>query len=176
MLLQRFAPLSEPLPLNGGLIHRYLRDGLLAFDALLDHVKAFMQEHGVRLLKSKKTERPLEISGQYLLFSYLTAALNTIQGYVTIESISGAGEIDIMAFHRGRRFIIETKIWYDKTRYEEGKAQLVRYLQAAGLHKGHLVIFDEHPGKNPLIDDQGESFELTVNEKVLRIYLVGVEV
>lgn len=67
-------------------------------------------------------------------------------------------------------------IWYDKTRYEEGKAQLVRYLQAAGLHKGYLVIFDEHLEKNPLIDEQGESFELTVDEKVLRIYLVDVEV
>ena len=135
-----------------------------------------MTEHGVRLLKSAKTGRPLEISGQYLLLSYLTAALDTIQGYVTLESVSSAGEIDIMAFYRSQRFIVETKIWYDMARYEAGKVQLLRYLTAAGLHKGYLVIFDEQLDQNPLLADQSERFEVTVDEKVLRIYLVGVEV
>lgn len=176
MLLQRFAASSEPLPINGGLVHRYLVDGLLNFDALLDHFRAFMTEHGVRLLKSAKTGRPLEISGQYLLLSYLGAALDSIQGSVTIESVSSAGEIDILAFYRSQRFIVETKIWYDKAKYEEGKKQLVRYLQAAGLHKGYMVIFDEQLDRNPLLTDQSETFEITVDEKVLRIYLVGIEV
>ena len=176
MLLLRFATPPEPLPIDGGLVHRYLVDGLLNFDALLDHFRAFMTEHGVRLLKSAKTGRPLEISGQYLLLSYLTAALDTIQGYVTLESVSSAGEIDIMAFYRSQRFIVETKIWYDMARYEAGKVQLLRYLTAAGLHKGYLVIFDEQLDQNPLLADQSERVEVTVDEKVLRIYWVGVEV
>ena len=176
MLLLRFATPPEPLPIDGGLVHRYLVDGLLNFDALLDHFRAFMTEHGVRLLKSAKTGRPLEISGQYLLLSYLTAALDTIQGYVTLESVSSAGEIDIMAFYRSQRFIVETKVWYDMARYEAGKVQLLRYLTAAGLHKGYLVIFDEQLDQNPLLADQSELFEVTVDEKILRIYLVGVEV
>jgi len=149
---------------------------LLNFDALLDHFKAFMQEHGVRLLKSAKTDRPLEISGQYLLFSYLTAALNMIQGYVTLESISSAGEIDILAFYRGYRFIIETKIWYGQARYDEGKQQLLRYLHAAGLSKGYLVIFDEQLQANPLLASQGDIFDVTVDGKTLRIYLIGVTI
>lgn len=176
MLLLRFAASPEPLPVDGGVVQRYLVDGLLNFDALLDHFKAFMTEHGVRLLKSTKTGRPLEISGQYLLLSYLGAALNSIQGYVTIEAVSSAGEIDIMAFYRGQRFIIETKIWYDNAKYEAGKAQLVRYLQAAGLNKGYLVIFDEKLEQNPLLNNQSDTFEVTVDEKTLRVYLVGVEV
>jgi hypothetical protein len=176
MLLLRFAAPSEPLPVNGGLVHRYLVDGLLNFDALLDQFRAFMTEHGVRLLKSAKTGRPLEISGQYLLLSYLGASLDSIQGYVTIESVSSAGEIDILAFYRSQRFIVETKIWYNKAKYEEGKKQLARYLQVAGLHKGYMVIFDEQLDQNPLLTDQSETFEITVDEKVLRIYLVGVEV
>lgn len=176
MLLLRFAAPPEPLPVNGGLVHRYLVDGLLNFDALLDHFKAFMTEHGVRLLKSAKTGRPLEISGQYLLLSYLGAALDSIQGYVTLESISSAAEIDILAFYRSQRFIVETKIWYDRASYEAGKAQLVRYLQAAGLHKGYLVIFDEKLNQNPLMTEHSATFEVTVEEKTLRIYLVGVEV
>ena len=135
-----------------------------------------MTEHGVRLLKSAKTGRPLEISGQYLLLSYLTAAMNSVQGFVTIESVSSAGEMDILAFYRGQRFIVEAKIWYDNAKYKEGKGQLVRYLQAAGLPKGYLIIFDEKLNENPLMADHRETFEVTLDEKVLRIYLVGVTV
>jgi hypothetical protein len=39
-----------------------------------------------------------------------------------------------------------------------------------------MVIFDEQLDQNPLLTDQSETFEITVDEKVLRIYLVGVEV
>jgi hypothetical protein len=64
MLLLCFVSPDDAVPVNG----------FLNFDGLLDHCKAFMTEHGVRLLKNAKTERPLEISGQYLLLSYPTAA------------------------------------------------------------------------------------------------------
>ena len=146
------------------------------FDPLLDHFKAFMEEHGVRLLKSEKTQRPLEISGQYLLFSYLTAALQSVGGYVVIESVSSAGEIDLLAFYREQRFIVETKIWYGNAKYEAGKTQLVDYLRAAGLEKGYLIIFDENVSANPLLTTEGDRFELTVDGKTLRVYLIGVAV
>jgi len=61
-------------------------------EGLLDSFKAMMEEHGVRLLRSKKTDRPLEIGGQYLLLSYLTAALDSIGGHVTLEAVNSAGE------------------------------------------------------------------------------------
>jgi hypothetical protein len=118
----------------------------------------------------------LEISGQYLLLSYLEAAFNGMQGFVTIESVSSAGEMDLLAFYRGQRFIVEAKIWYDNSRYEEGKKQLVRYLRAAGLSKGYLVIFDEQLTSNPLLKEQGEVFEVLLDGKTLRIYLIGIEV
>ncbi len=102
-----------------------------------------MEEHGVRLLKSETTTRPLEISGQYLLLSYLTAALRSLGGYVTIEALSTAGEMDILAFYREQRFIVETKIWYGQARYEEGKKQLADYIDKLGCDKeGWLVVFD----------------------------------
>jgi len=84
--------------------------------------------------------------------------------------------MDILAFYRDQRFIVEAKIWYDNTSYQKGKAQLVRYLQAADLSKGYLVIFDEKLEENPLLADHRETFEVTLNAKVLRIYLVGVAV
>lgn len=175
VLILTFAPTWDADFPHDQLRHQHIINGTINFDALLEQFKAFMTEHGVRLLKSAKSGRPLEISGQYLLLSYLTAALNSVQGFVTIESVSSAGEMDILAFYRGQRFIVETKIWYDKPRYEAGKAQLVRYLQAADLPKGYLVIFDEQLAANPLLTEHNEIFETTVDGKRLRIYFIGVE-
>ena len=178
MLVKAFAPSHDLIrrATNGGFQHRYLVDGLLHFDLLLDHFKAFMEEHGVRLLQSEKTLRPLEISGQYLLLSYLTAALQTIGGHVTIESMSSGGEIDLLAFYRGQRFIIETKIWYGDARYEQAKAQLLTYLRAANLDKGYLIIFDERMETNTLLAAAGDRFTLTLEGKTLCVYLIGVTV
>ncbi|MCE7986735.1 MAG: hypothetical protein DYG89_36640 [Caldilinea sp. CFX5] len=178
MLIKAFAPTHDLIrqATNGAVQHRYLVEGMLHFDQLLDHFKAFMEEHGVHLLKSEKTQRPLEISGQYLLFSYLTAALQSVGGYVVIESVSSAGEIDLLALYHGQRFIIETKIWYNNAKYEAGKTQLVDYLRAAGLEKGYLVIFDENVTANPVLTAEGDRFELTVDGKILRVYLIGVAV
>jgi hypothetical protein len=176
MLVKTFAPTHALIKqaTNGSIQNLFLTEGELQFDRLLDHFKAFMQEHGVRLLKSEKTERPLEISGQYLLLSYLTAALQSLGGYAVVESVSSAGEIDILAFYRGRRFIIETKIWYGEKRYQVSKEQLVHYLRAASLDKGYLVIFDEKLDENPLRKTENETFETTLDHKLIRVYLIGI--
>ncbi|MEM7128083.1 MAG: AAA-like domain-containing protein [Chloroflexota bacterium] len=176
ILILTFAPSWNEEFDYGDLHNSHIVNGTINFGALLEAFKAFMTEHGVRLLKSAKSGRPLEISGQYLLLSYLSAALNSVQGTVTIESVSTAGEMDILAFYRGQRFIVETKIWRGNAKYEEGKAQLLRYLTAAGLATGYLLIFDENLATNPVKAEQGEVFDLTLDEKIVNVYLVSVKV
>ena len=176
VLLLTFTPALPEYQPNGTVRHRYLVDGLLNFAGLLASFQAFMIEHGVRLLKSAKTGRPLEMSGQYLLLSYLTAALNSIQGFVTIESMSAAGEMDILAFYQGERFIIETKIWYGMAKYEEGKQQLADYLQAADLERGYMVIFDEQLDDNPLFAAHGDMFDVAHENRRLQVYFIRVDV
>lgn len=55
MLVKAFAPSHTLIrqALNGSVQNRFVVDGALHFDALLDAFKAFMQEQGVRLLKSE---------------------------------------------------------------------------------------------------------------------------
>ena len=152
LLVKTFAPshsLIRQVPITElQVYHRFMVEDILDTDSLMDSFKDFMEEHGVRLLKSEATNNPLEISGQYMLLSYLTAVLSSIDGYATVESLSVAGEMDIVGFHRGQRFIIETKIWYGKAKYEQGLTQLSNYLRAAGLQKGYMVIFDHKKDSN----------------------------
>jgi hypothetical protein len=101
---------------------------------------------------------------------------NSVGGHVTIESLSSAGEMDILAFYRDRRFIVETKIWYSRATFEQGQEQLVNYLQAANLPKGYLVVFDEKVEANPLLAEAGAIFETQSEAKKIRVYLIGVKV
>jgi len=145
MLILTFTPPDNAIlpEMNGSFRHRYVVEGILDFERLLTSFQQMMQEHGITLVRSKKTERPLEIGGQYLLLSYLTAALDTIGGYVTLESVNSAGEMDLVVFYQGTRFIIETKIWYGAKLFAEGQIQLAGYLQAAAQDKGYIVLFSE---------------------------------
>lgn len=176
MLLLRFATPHADMPIDRANLSHYVVDGVLHFDGLLDGFKSFMEEHGVRLMRSEATGRPLEMSGQYLLLSYLSAAMSNVGGHVTIESLQSAGEMDLMAFYRGTRFIVETKIWNGKAALELGKAQLCAYLEAAGLNKGYLVVFDENRTRNPVAAKLGSVFEVRINDRLLRVYLVSVKV
>ena len=174
MLILTFTPPSGDIPINGSVHHRYVIEGILDMDALLDAFQQMMTEHGIRLLRSKKTDRPLEIGGQYLLLSYLTAALDTIGGYVSLEAINSAGEMDLQVFYRGTRFIIETKIWYGPKRFKQGQQQLASYLAAARLDKGYIVLFSEQTLAETLEAGGDAPFEATVQDKQVRTYVVVI--
>lgn len=136
--------------LNGSFHHRYVLDGVLDFEGVLTGFQRMMTEHGIRLLRSKQTNQPLEIGGQYLLLSYLTASVETIGGYISLESVNSAGEMDVVVFYRGERFIIETKIWYSLKRFKQGQQQLAAYLKASGQTKGYMVVFCQEEAAVPL--------------------------
>jgi len=178
MLILTFSPTNGDIPtdspFHGSFRHRYVVDGILNMDGLMDGFKRMMEEHGVQLLRSKQTYRPLEIGGQYLLLSYLTAALDSIGGYVALESINSAGEMDLVAVYRGARFIIETKVWYGKKRFEQGQVQLVGYLNAANLDKGYIVLFSEKDVSGQLEISDNQPFEVNIMGKHLRQYPIVI--
>lgn len=174
MLILTFTPANGDLPLNGSFRHRYLVGGVLDMAGLLDSFKAMMEEHGIRLLRSKQTDRPLEIGGQYLLLSYLTAALDSIGGHVTLGAVNSAGELDLLVFYRSSRFIIETKIWYGAKRFEAGQEQLAAYLTAANLERGYIVLFSEQSLAAALGPEAGNPFEVMVGAKGIRVYPVVI--
>jgi hypothetical protein len=169
-----FTPPNGDVPINGSIRHRYVIEGVLNMDGLLDGFKDMMEEHGVRLLRSKQADRPLEIGGQYLLLSYLTAALDSIGGHVVLEAINSAGEMDLTVLYREARFVIETKVWYGKKRFEAGQQQLAGYLQAAHLDKGYIVLFSEKVLTEEMGERAATPFEITVLGKQMRVYPIVI--
>ncbi|MEM7132274.1 MAG: ATP-binding protein [Chloroflexota bacterium] len=178
MLILTFSPSNGDVPtgspVHGSFRHRYIVDDVLNMDGLMDSFKRMMEEHGIQLLRSKQTYRPLEIGGQYLLLSYLTAALDSIGGYVALESINSAGEMDLVVVYHGTRFIIETKVWYGKKRFEDGQMQLIGYLNAASLDKGYIVLFSEKDVSADLERPDNQPFEVDLMGKTLRQYPIVI--
>ncbi|MBV7335176.1 ATP-binding protein [Chloroflexi bacterium TSY] len=174
MLILTFTPSNGDVPVNGNIRHRYLIEGVLDMDGLLNGFKTMMEEHGVPLLRSNKTNRPLEIGGQYLLLSYLTAALDSIGGNVALETINSAGEMDLVVFFRGTRFIIETKIWYGKKRFIDGQQQLVNYVTAANLNKGYIVLFSEQDISAEVGAPDNRPIDTVLDGKQVQIYPIVI--
>ncbi|MEM7539133.1 MAG: ATP-binding protein [Chloroflexota bacterium] len=178
MLILTFSPANGDVPTDlhvyGSFRHRYIVDDILNMDGLMDGFKRMMEEQGVQLLRSKQTDRPLEIGGQYLLLSYLTAALDSVGGHVVLESINTAGEMDLVVIYQAARFIIETKVWYGKERFEDGQAQLVGYLTAASLDKGYIVLFSEKDVSSDLSRPDNQPFEVDLTGKTLRQYPIVI--
>lgn len=168
-LIRVFTPPHNGETINGSARHRYVVEGVLNFEGLLESFQRMMQEHGITLLRSKKTDRPLEIGGQYLLLSYLTAALDSIGGHVTLESLNSAGEMDLLVFYQRERFVIETKIWYTAKRFQAGQQQLADYLTAADQKKGYIVLFSEQP-----VDPAAIQFDRVIDGRHLLTYLVMI--
>ncbi len=111
---------------------------------LLANFHDFIARAGYRILQVPDT--PQEFVGQYLLFGYLDAFVQKIQGFMYLEVRSGRGRMDLIILHQQAKYIVETKIWEGNKRYQAGKKQLAKYLKLEGILEGYYVVF-EHRAK-----------------------------
>ena len=140
--------------------------GELDMEALLNNFRDFIARVGFRILQVPGL--PRESVGQHLLASYLDAFVQMVGGDMYLELPTGRGRMDLVVFHKNRKYIVEIKIWQGAQGYEGGKEQLAAYLKSEGVSEGYYVVFDH--GKNPNPRDETE----TVNGLRIRSYVIPV--
>ena len=140
--------------------------GELDMEALLNNFRDFIARVGFRILQVPGL--PRESVGQHLLASYLDAFVQMVGGDMYLELPTGRGRMDLVVFHKNRKYIVEIKIWQGAQGYEGGKEQLAAYLKSEGVSEGYYVVFDH--GKNPNPRDETE----TVNGFRIRSYVIPV--
>ena len=64
-----------------------------------------------------------------------------------IQRLGGDTLVEVPS-SRGHKYVIETKRFTDDTYFEQGKHQLVDYLQAEGLADGYYVVFSNKHSAN----------------------------
>lgn len=143
VLIQYFTPEeieSDYLFPDGITPSQFVEGEEINLKSLLIHFKEFVERIGLRLFEIVPSSK--ESAGQYLLMSYLDLFIRTLDGYSIIETPSGRGRIDVLLHYKGKRYVIELKIWRGKEYFEKGKRQLARYLKSEDLRQGCLVLFD----------------------------------
>lgn len=111
--------------------------GRLDFQRVFDKFQIFMKSKGA----ASKHPDFREATGQLLLLSYLDLLVNG-KGWTFKEVQSGEGRIDVICCYKNQKEVVELKLWYGASKYEDGLEQLVRYLESESLERGYLVVFD----------------------------------
>jgi len=115
-------------------------EGHIDLERLLDNFRDFIARVGFRILQVPDT--PQEFVGQDLLYTYLDQFVSIVRGAMYLEVQTGRGRIDLVIFHNGRKYVVETKIWEGERRFESGKKQLITYLKLEQAIEGYYVVFD----------------------------------
>jgi len=129
-----------PEDTDAGFLDYLTPDSKINLRLLLENFRDFIARAGYRILQVPET--PHEFVGQYLLFAYLDQFVHQIRGFMYTEVRTGRGQMDLIIFHQGEKYIVETKIWEGKSRYSAGKHQLAAYLKLEAVTEGYYVVFD----------------------------------
>ena len=147
--------------------HDYLTAaGEIAMEGLLDNFRDFIARAGFRILQVPDT--PREYVGQYLLFAYLDQFVRQVRGAMHMEVQTGRGRADLVIFHQGRKYIVETKIWQGELSYRAGKEQLSAYLKLEGVPEGYYIVFDHRETPEPRVETE------TIDGLTIRSYVIPV--
>jgi hypothetical protein len=168
-IITAFRPVSNGETRHYGLkvndsFDEYLKDGGLNIHAILNKYRQYVRRRG---FKAFDTENLKEAAWHYSLDGFINFFIEALDGQTFIEVPSGAGRTDILIVYKNRRYIIETKIFSDNTRFKKGKGQLAEYLKSESLDEGYYVVFS-----NLHTDDDDLYFEDEIKSRRIYTYIV----
>ena len=166
----RQAGMQGALLANGFDFRPYVMHDHLQMELILTRFREFIERRGREAFKV--TPMPQEATGQYLLMAYLDIVVRQIGGAHFTEINSGEGRLDLVVVHKGRRYIVETKIWRGQALYEEGLTQLADYLASEGQTSGYYVLFHARPTVYGKLPDEALEFTTQIANKTIHVYLV----
>lgn len=140
--------------------------GQIDMERLLDNFRDFIARAGFKILQVPDT--PQESVGRHLLLTYLDLFARSVGGVLSFEVGTGRGRMDLLITHKGRKYIVETKIWRGSVRYQAGKKQLTAYLKLENVVRGYYVVFDHRRNPEPSVETE------ELGGVVLRSYVIPV--
>jgi hypothetical protein len=126
---------------------RYLRDGHIDVDYLLDDFRRFWREDSE--MWTAECGDYSEAAVVLVLCGFLQRVANG-EGRVIREMGTGRGRMDLCILYKDHRYPIEVKVCRAsrdslETIIERGIAQTARYMDTLACKKGWLLIFDKRP-------------------------------
>jgi hypothetical protein len=182
ILSDSFQPLESDLQaailVNNYDLRQHVAGGELQMSTILSRFREFVERRGREALRLcsgqafKVTPMPQEATGQYLLMAYLDLLVRHVGGDRFTEVFSGPGRLDLLVIFRGRRYVIETKIWHGPAELDQGLAQLADYLASEGQTEGYYVVFHARPKVYGELTHEELEFTEQRERATIHVYLV----
>ncbi|MFH0924392.1 MAG: AAA-like domain-containing protein [bacterium] len=171
-LITAFRPLSNGekqyyLGIKEGFERFLIRDDL-KIELFLDNYQAYIQKRGFRAFDVNNLR---ESAWHYSLDSYLFFFIEEMGGKVLVEVPTGRGRIDILIIYNKKQYVIETKIYRNKSSYEKGKRQLAAYLKSEGLKIGYYVVFSNIHTEEDILKEKEE-----LEGKIIYSYIIRTNI
>lgn len=124
----------------------------LNLHAILEKYRDYVRRRGFRAFD---TQQLREGAWHYSLDGFITFFLEALGGETLIEVPTGRGRTDILILFGRYKYIIETKVFVNQARLQQGKRQLAEYLHSEQLDEGYYVVFSaKHSPDDSLFFDE----------------------
>ena len=147
-------------------LSKFLDGDKLNMHALLDKYCDYVRRRGFRAFD---TEHLREAAWHYSLDGFMYFFVQSLGGETLIEVPTGRGRTDILILYHGQKYIIETKIYLNELRFEQGKRQLAQYLKSEKLEEGFYVVFSKKHSETDTL-----YFEEEIEGKKIYTYIIRV--
>lgn len=154
---------SEEIQRNIVVNSYFTEAGLLNLDKVLRDYQVYTARRGFRYFIEKDTNNKpkgmLEAGLMYSFETYIQSFLQVLKGKSYLEPHVALGRSDLIINIRGQEFVIEGKIYYNISRFIDGKTQLAYYIKSLGLRTGIYLVFVNSKVSNPEIVESMEIIE-----------------
>ena len=121
------------------------KNGDFKIEKLISSFKAYVKRRGFKVFMEKdENGNYTSIKESALIYSFetfITAVVIELEGKIYREADTGLGKSDMIININNREFLIETKVYYSLSRFNQGKKQLAYYAQSLGLAKAVYLVF-----------------------------------
>jgi len=122
-------------------IPRYLQDGKIDMDYLMQNFQQFWRENSAIWIDRFYYR---EAAPHLILQAFLQRILNG-GGDIIREMAAGTGRTDLCLVYEGKKYPVELKIRRDDKTLSKGIEQTMHYMDTFGCTEGWLAIFDQRP-------------------------------
>ena len=108
----------------------------------------------IRDLNDEEAEKKfIEDEGREKFLTYLSPIINGVGTFSVEERNRDRRRMDVVIHYRGKRYIIELKIWHGDRYNAKGEKQIMDYLDSYGLDTGYLLSFNFNKTKESGVEE-----------------------
>ena len=108
----------------------------------------------IRNMNSEDAEKKfIEEEGRERFLTYISPIINGVGTYSVEDQTANAMRMDVVIHYRGKRYVIELKIWHGDRYNRKGEKQIIEYLERFNLTTGYMLSFSFNKGKHPGVNE-----------------------